>query len=625
MSKDHFSCMPFRRAAVAGWAVIATFVVICFGQATDEMSYNYTTVTENATSYSGTIVASNPNSKYAWNGSYFDILNVGFQTTSKVTAMGSDNGTVTFTQSGNSVWVNLGWQSTCSLGVKVNLTVTATKQGNQVYPQNFTTDYVRGRDILYPDYGTLPVSWTKGKANLTASDLIDDPVSYYDSVAKPVTATLIMYKPSHPTQIQIGQVDSVPYPVNTANGVKIWIPGRLMAMGVAVNYEFFKINPNYMVALGTKENFAAGLVPASAGNMVNPIVINGVTWYWPMVAHPDGPYQQETENFSDCMSFFPDLFPPNAVHDNYTSITIDTTNPDWISAAVSSAISITVTREYLNAIYNGYNNFMDSTADPWAELSIVDYAYNRGTGDFLNYKLFTANRAKAIASKDIVADFSMGGFADHTQTVRAITDTINKALKNIYDARISMADMNVLFDRLRMFYGRGVPSDSQWNAMKADVGNAFNMLAQHWGKSTVSYRYDFLTLLRVVKEYLPQPYNPRPTGSNWYYQVINNTIATAVKNPVVPSRSRPADFSVLFDGKRLVLQFPLSWVNSEAEARLYSSAGKLLAKARLGNVPQIAKIVWSPAGFLNVKQTSGLYFVRVRVGAGESTAKVLLR
>jgi hypothetical protein len=37
----------------------------------------------------------------------------------------------------------------------------------------------------------------------------------------------------------------------------------------------------------------------------------------------------------------------------------------------------------------------------------------------------------------------------------------------------------------------------------------------------VSLRYDFLTLLRVARAYLPRPYNPRPTGEDWYYIVKN--------------------------------------------------------------------------------------------------------
>jgi hypothetical protein len=57
--------------------------------------------------------------------------------------------------------------------------------------------------------------------------------------------------------------------------------------------------------------------------------------------------------------------------------------------------------------------------------------------------------------------------------------------------------------------------------MTADVQRAFNVLAAHWGGNTVSFRHDFLTLLRVAKQYLPQPYNPRPTGPDWFFRIVN--------------------------------------------------------------------------------------------------------
>jgi hypothetical protein len=613
-----------KRFFAATLLVPAFLAIPCSGQANDELTFVYTTVTENATTYSGTIVVANPNTAYAWNGSFFDVRNIQFETSSIISAMGSDNGTVTYKQTGNVVSVNLGWQSTCSLGVKINLTLSATKQGSQVYPQNFKSFYIRGDDIRYPDYGTLPATWVKGKAGLVSADLIADPVSYYDSVAKPVAATFIMYNPTHPTQIQIGQVDSVPYPVNTANGVKIWIPTRLMAMGIGVALEFFKINPNYMVGLGTKENFAAGFVPPSAGNLVNPVVINGVTWYWPMIAHLDGPYQQESGNFNDCKSFFPDLFPPDASHDDYTSITVDFTNPNWISAGISSAISITVTREYLNAIFNEYNMFMDNAADPWAEFSIVDYAYNRGTNDFLTYKLFSDNKAKALASKDIVADFSMGGFASHVQTVRAITDAMNKALYDIYDAKISLADMDVLYSKLRLFYGRGAPTDADWTAMKSDVTKAFNVLAGHWGGTTISLRYDFLTLLRVIKKYLPLPYNPRPTGSNWYYQVVNTAVTTQIaRNQPASSKSKPFLCMAALSGG-FIFSFPQSMSVRQVDICIFDARGKLVRTIRPGSAAPNGKIFWNVMDDFGRILSQGLYLVRIRTGLQYTYTRLIL-
>lgn len=390
-------------------------------------------------------------------------------------------------------------------------------------PANFKINYVRGKDIIYPDFGSLPASWEKGKNNLTINDLINDTASYYNSTAEVIEDDFIMYKPNNSTQIQLGQVYSMDYPVNTVNGVRIWIPCKLMAMGVGFAYEIFKINPNYMTALGTKENFAAGVVDASAGYQNNPVQIDGQTYYWPIVEHKDGPYQQEIGNFNDAIKHFADFFPENAKHEDYTSIKVDFNDSHWISSAISSAISITVTRETLNAINVDYNNFMQQAKDPWAEFSIVTFAYNRGINAFYAKKLFTDNRTKALAADNIVDEFGMGGFASHVPTVRAITNAMNNNLDDIYDARIEWADMEILFSELRKFYSARVISDSDWNLMQNDVKNAFDVLANKWGKNSISFRYDYLTLLRVIKEYLPKPYIPRPTGQDWYYLIKNAT------------------------------------------------------------------------------------------------------
>lgn len=104
-----------------------------------------------------------------------------------------------------------------------------------------------------------------------------------------------------------------------------------------------------------------------------------------------------------------------------------------------------------------------------------------------------------------------------------MTDTMNKTTDRIYDAALTWTDVNAFFAELRTFFANGAPSNSEWSAMLSDVQRAFNVLAQHWGGSTVSYRYDFLTLLRVAKQYFPKPYNARPTSDQWYYSVKGAT------------------------------------------------------------------------------------------------------
>lgn len=477
---------------------------------------------EDETSYKGRIFIENRNQVYAWNEDSFCIWNIQFETSSTFTSMKSTNGTVGCTQDQGITTIDLGWQSLIGLGQKVELLYTASKSGAAVFPENLKINYVRGdKTVMYPEYSGLPASFEKNKPSLSAADLIGNSGDYYNSVASAITESFIVYNQYHPSQVRIGQTRKVDYPVNTVNGVRIWIPSKYMAMGVATVYEFFKINPNYMCALGTKENFSAGVVPPSAGNYLNPRIIDGEQWYWPIqLTHIDGPFQQEVGNFSDAQKIFLDYLAPEGKHPDFTQLSAQD-DPKWISAALSSGMSISVTRETLNAVKGvGYNEFIKNANDPHAEFNIVTFAYNRGISNFFAKKLFTDNRNMALASQDLCETFNMGGFAAHVPTVRTITEAMNNDTSDIYDAQLSWQEMEAYFAQLRKFYGRQVPSDQEWNAMEADVKRAFDILSAHWGRDTVSFRYDFLTLLRVAKAHLPET-NPRPTGEHWYYLVKN--------------------------------------------------------------------------------------------------------
>ncbi len=356
------------------------------GSGKDELKCTYATQSEVGGKFTAIRIAENANSEYAWNGTCFAVKSIEFETTSTIESASSDGGTINVTSENGKVFLDLGWQSLFPYQQKVEITLTGSKDGETPFPVDFKTNYVRANDILYPKYTDLPDQWQKGNEALTEADLIDDAADYYRAEATPSSSTFIVYEPTHKTQVNIGQVMSMDYPVNTVANVRIWMPTRLMAMGLAFTYEMFKINPHYMCALGTKENFSAGVVPPEAGNLNNPVQIDGQTWYWPIVTHPDGPFQQETGNFNDCKSFFPDLL-ANTNHDDLLSITADRENPNFITAAISSGISLTVTREQLHAVdKKGFREFIETATDPYAEFSCLTFAYNRGFSNFMAKK-----------------------------------------------------------------------------------------------------------------------------------------------------------------------------------------------------------------------------------------------
>lgn len=492
----------------------------------------YVIASENATDIEWQFYVANPNKSYAWDGKFFNVWMVSFETSCDITSV---TGVNSFVKNGSTVTMFLNSDSrVLSYGETVLMTVKAKKAGTSVAPSNVKVHQMRG-DMPYPQAAGLPSSWAKNKAALTAADLIANSQQYYSATVPVSTNHLIMHNLQNPTQLIISQPAVINYPVNTVNGLRIRVPSRYAAMGLGFAQEIFKINPHYMVGLGTKENFAYGVVPPSAGNTMNPVVIDGQTWYWPIqIAHPDGPYQQEVGNFNECKGLFPDYLAETAQHPDYVKLTTGAdSDSKFASATISSAISLTMTREFLYGLpVNKFKEFVEQAADKWAEYTCVNYAYNRGVYGFLQLGIFTTNRQTAITTTNIAAQFNLSGFASHTETVRTILETCNNDLTNIYDTQLTWAEVNEFFNQLKLFYKQGVPSDAEWTAMIADVNKAFNVLAQHWGGSTVSLRYDFLTLLRVAKAYLPQSYNPNPSGQTWADQCFasNGGFPPAVTN-----------------------------------------------------------------------------------------------
>ncbi|MCX7748325.1 MAG: hypothetical protein N2645_15795 [Clostridia bacterium] len=482
------------------------------------LKFTFTKTSETATTYKGTITVENPNKAYAWNGSYFAIWDFEFETSSTITSTSINDGSVIKTVNGDKVKFDIGWLSVFPLGKKLTIDIEATKKGTKIYPQNFSANYVRANDISYPEYAGLPSSWYKGKQDLKAEDLIKDVSSYYNTSVKAVSEKAIIYNPYHPTQIWIGQCKRLTKLVNETPNVRIWVPSRFMAMGLGFNYETFKLNPNYMVALGTKENFACGILHHSSNIQEGTkVIVDGEVHYWPFIPMADGPFQQESQNFNDCKANYPDYLPANANHPAYCQTSTSPDDPAFVSTAITCGISLTITREHLNAVKDvNYKQFMEQAKDSWAEYYVLDYGYNMGVDEIFKAKIFGSRRQEALNSLRIDETLGLVGDSGHVQEVRYMLEDINNETQNIYDEKITWADMEKYLQRMRMFYASGVPTDSEWNLMKDDVRRAFDVLSAHWGGQTVSYRYDFLTLLRVMKQHLPKPYTPRPAGANWY-------------------------------------------------------------------------------------------------------------
>jgi len=230
--------------------------------------------------------------------------------------------------------------------------------------------------------------------------------------------------------------------------------------------------------------------------------------------------------------FMHDYFPPGATHDDYTNVT-DPTNeqdPKWASSVVSSALSSVVTRETLWAALDfldkdpkidRYYDIVFKAKDPWAELSIVTYAYNRGIYSVCPTGIFR-DMNKTLSVDSVADEFGLTGVGDHVSQINGMVWNMNQAVDNLYDADLTFEDITSFFTAIRFIYEQAM-TDEQWNSMLDDIKTAYTVLAKHWGGDHVSYRYDFLTLLRVAQGTMPAPTNVRPTSIHWKDRITGFT------------------------------------------------------------------------------------------------------
>ncbi|MCK9523542.1 MAG: hypothetical protein M0R76_10970 [Proteobacteria bacterium] len=496
----------------------------------DRLTCTYRTVSEDENSFEGIITVGNANKEYVWNGYIFTIYSVDFLTTSTITESKTDD-FITINHKrvdDETIRFDFGWMSVFHLNELITFRVKGQKKGLFPYPVRCMPNYVRG-DVVYPEYQDLPRSFWKNKTTLSQKDLIHDVDDYYRQEVSPTTEGIFVYHPTHPTQINIGLPDehmkdllgtdpNAPLTVNGYTDLQLFVPSRMLAMGIGFSYQWFKFNPNYFLALGTKENFCCGLIPEETWKGGVPITYKDKNYSWYILqGSNDGPFQQETPNFIDMSAFFPDYFPKSAQHDDYTHVTDvqDEMHPQWATSVVSSALSSVVTRETLWASQgDNYHRMVFEAKDPWAELSIITFAYNRGIYGFCSQKLFS-DMDRLLNAPNVGREYGLGGFADHVPQINGITANANAETKNIYDAQLSWPDIEAFFAAIHFIYGQGDPTPEQWQKMLDDVHAAFDILKQHWGGETISYRFDFLTLMRVAQKHLPNPTNVRPTSQTW--------------------------------------------------------------------------------------------------------------
>jgi hypothetical protein len=135
-----------------------------------------------------------------------------------------------------------------------------------------------------------------------------------------------------------------------------------------------------------------------------------------------------------------------------------------------------------------------------------------------------------------------------------------------------------------------------------------------------------LTLLRVIKQYLPKPYNPRPTGSNWYYQVINTVIptGTTIKTGLHNAKGPTLTVASSGTGNGMIISFQQGPGTTPNDICFFDSRGRLVKSISLASTQAGGKIICTATDNNGRKLSQGLYFVRHRTGMQSVYAKMML-
>lgn len=479
-----------------------------------KVTLDYEIIEEDDDTYTVEMTLKNNADKNEWNQSQVPTYGVEFFTTSKINKFSGLQEVKD--RKGGYIAEIKDWQKAIAPGVKINSTIILDKKGKNPKPYGFNIKLLRGTNIQ-PDKETLPKSFEINKENLKIKDLIKDEDEYYEKKVKSRKDYLMLYNPQNDTQIQIGQADGVF--VNGYTGVKILVPSKFYAMGLGFNQEIFGLNPNYVCALGSKENFACAFQKEKQADFSIPVNFGKETWYWGMKEHGDGPFQQEIGNFKEMISFYPDFYPTDANHKDYVKVKEDPLDEKAIKATICCGNSITMTRDFINAIPKyRFNSFVKNAKDDQAEISLITFIYNRGINS-VSPSVFTTDRKENLKTSSIMRKNGYVGYGDHVPQIIGIVEKMNSETSDIYDEELTKEDIGVFLNQIRDYYDN--LSNKEWKLLEKDVENTFDVLAENSGKDTVSFRYDFLTLLRVAKAHLPQPQPPVPMGENFSYQIIN--------------------------------------------------------------------------------------------------------
>ncbi len=295
--------------------------------------------------------------------------------------------------------------------------------------------------------------------------------------------------------------------------------GPLYWMALSMGQEYFSIDKQLLIATGFKESgiAAAGLPYANSIGVYGPFHVENWTCVaravaWPHF-YPD--HAVELGASPNATVFATTYMPANDFCTEYMGAPTPENGASCANAVIVGGLNYW----YLYYLL-GYSedicwkNVLEGCPDPYIGIAALAPLYNMGMNSGAESPLHVNSYQALLGNANGSNLFAVGNSnyrIDVVNAIKALEDASQQSLTNtniqLWDTFITLEDIeNFFFGDGGSFTSQGkggfmrhfdVDRQKVWD----DVQAAFTKLSSHWAQSppAISYRYDFLTLLRVVK------------------------------------------------------------------------------------------------------------------------------
>ena len=152
-----------------------------------------------------------------------------------------------------------------------------------------------------------------------------------------------------------------------------------------------------------------------------------------------------------------------------------------------------------------WRSFYESSVDQQVRAKMITRVFYKGLSDSGVAQIIDANRSQCRLSLDVTQCFAGSGTADTQllEDVRSVVSYCNSLMHaaNVYDVRISRDDITTFINTiLKPTFSSAAAVN--WTTVERRANDVFTCL-QNTTSNTISFRYDFKTLLKEIIPLLP--------------------------------------------------------------------------------------------------------------------------